>query len=56
MLDVCNQGEVWNSDLKFETTKAEYDRVTDKIQTKRIRILEIGRFIQIVENLPDILT
>ena len=41
---------------RFETTKAQYDRIASEITAKGIRRREFGRFIQSVEKLPKIVT
>ncbi|WP_274939990.1 recombinase family protein [Chordicoccus furentiruminis] len=41
---------------RFETTKAQYEKVTAEITAKGVRRREFGRFIQSVEKLPKIVT
>ena len=41
---------------RFETTKAEYEKVTADIAAKGIRRRELERFIQSVEKLPEMVT
>ncbi|MBR2255766.1 MAG: recombinase family protein [Blautia sp.] len=41
---------------RFETTKAEYEKVTSDIAAKGIRRRELERFIQSVEKLPEMVT
>ena len=41
---------------RFETTKAEYEEVTEEIRNRGMRQRELGRFIAEVEKLPKIIT
>ena len=41
---------------RFETTKAEYEKITADIAAKGIRRRELERFIQSVEKLPEVVT
>ena len=41
---------------RFETTKAEYEKITADIAAKGIRRRELERFIQSVEKLPEAVT
>ena len=41
---------------RFETTKAEYEEVTEEIRNREMRQRELGRFIAEVEKMPQTIT